>query len=151
MLLIAGMLDFLGIICFILVFAFGVGAVLGRFVSGAGLAIIGIWRFVRSSGAPTNEENPEDKEKVVEEDIETLEAEKEERGKRQAKRDAAAASGGKGRKALAKAGAAKDKIKEILSLSAFLKKHWKKFLVEAVPILGDIYPAFVIMVISELK
>jgi len=33
----------------------------------------------------------------------------------------------------------------------FLKKQWKKLLVEICPVLGDIYPGFILMVYSELK
>jgi len=32
-----------------------------------------------------------------------------------------------------------------------LKKQWKKIVVEAIPVLGDIYPGFTMMVYSELK
>jgi len=33
----------------------------------------------------------------------------------------------------------------------FLKKHWKKLTVEAIPILGDVSPTFLIMWYSELR
>ena len=33
----------------------------------------------------------------------------------------------------------------------FLKKQWKKLVVEICPVLGDIYPGFTLMVYSELK
>ncbi len=33
----------------------------------------------------------------------------------------------------------------------FLKKQWKKIVVEICPILGDIYPGFTLIVYSELK
>lgn len=36
-------------------------------------------------------------------------------------------------------------------IKKFLKKQWKKLVVEICPILGDIYPGFTLMVYSELK
>lgn len=152
MLFIAGVFDALGFGCFVLVFVFGIGIIPGRIVSFTGFAVIAIWRFVRAGDtSTTKKEFGDDEADISEGEIEEMEGEKAEREKRKAKRDASAASGGKGRKALAKAGDAKDKIKEMMSVSAFIKKHWKKLLLEALPIVGDIYPAFTAMVISELK
>jgi len=104
MLFIAGMLDIAGIVCAILVIAFGVGAVLGRIVSGFGFGIIGVWQLFRSGTVPS-------------------------RGSQ---------GGMMGQ--IAKKTAKK-----------FLKKHWWKLGLEAIPVVGDVAPSFLLMVYSELK
>lgn len=152
MLFIAGIFDFLGYVSFAFIWIFGVGLILGRIISFTGLMVIVAWRFVRSGNVSSKKkEFGDDEQDVSEGEIEAMEKESEERKEKKAKRDATAASGGKGRKAVAKIGDAKDKMKEMMSMSAFIKKHWKKLLVEALPVVGDIYPAFIIMVYSELK
>jgi len=104
MFFIAGLFDVAGWLCAILVWAFGIGALLGRIVSVGGFIVIGGWQFFRSGTLPSKKGGPEKGEGIA---------------------------GG--------------------LLKKFLKKHWKKIVVEAIPVLGDIYPGFTMMVYSELK
>lgn len=36
-------------------------------------------------------------------------------------------------------------------IKRFLKKQWKKLIAETIPLIGDVYPGFTLMVYSELK
>ena len=56
MLIIAGMLDFLSIICGILSL-FGIGLILSKIVYAFGLVIIGGWQFLRSGTLPGKKKN----------------------------------------------------------------------------------------------
>ena len=103
MLIVAIVFDMAGIVCLLLIWVFGAGAVLGRIVSGAGLIVFTIWAAIRGGESP---------------------------GK--AGRDEA--------QSMAKG-----------ALQKFLKKHWKKLGAEALPVVGDIAPTFLMMWYSELK
>jgi len=52
MLMVAIIFDMAGFICVVLIAAFGIGVVLGRVVSAAGLIVFTIWAAVRGSGSP---------------------------------------------------------------------------------------------------
>ena len=54
MLFIAGFLDFLSIVCAILILAFGVGVLLGRIVYVFGLIIISFWQLFRQGSITPN-------------------------------------------------------------------------------------------------
>ena len=52
MLIVAIIFDMAGLLCAFLIWVFGIGAVLGRFVSGAGLILFTIWAAIRGGESP---------------------------------------------------------------------------------------------------